>query len=1135
MASKKKTSDTTPSASARQDIERPDNDNVRWIVGLVLLFIGVFVAAAVFFSFFNWDIDQSGLMNPEQRQLLQQESANPCGWSGARLGKWLVDDSFGVAGIILPLLLALVGVRIIQQIGAPSVKKGGMKINQTILSAVLVVLLLSLTLGFALADRWSVCSSTGWGGSFGIEIASMLKMNIGALGTSILLLVGWILTGVFINRNFIKTVNSAGNAMVDRSEKFVEIVKQTVTHNNREEGGGTSARQNVDAEMAAAAVEAQMSAERIAAAEAQARARAEAEARAAEQAMREQALREQAAREQALREQAAREQLAREQAAREQLAREQVERDRAAQAAHIEDADEDTPFEGEGLHEGGFGPTEFDLPSTSAEEAVALAALAEHNGQMAGVDPATEDPSAGTARPAASAGSEEDEMFTEIDLSPNSEARVVMGRGGLVELQEAIPSAATVAAALGRTSGRRQPVAEDPFTEISLADPDQEPQSMASDSGMDGAARERQRAGFGEGIPAAAYGSTGEEEAFTEIDLSHPTPDPHYGTEYGHETEMPWNTMPSDTEYAAEPSAASVETAYSGEGTDGAPVISAGFAPTIDGAGSYGGAVAAVGGAAESDPAADPARQGVVVDVEAREEQLVDERSIDTEGYDPLKDLIHYHYPSVDLLEDYQASTKVSDEEIFENKTHIEETLKNFGIPIQKIKATVGPTVTLYEIVQAKGVKISKIQGLENDIAQSLKALGIRIIAPIPGKGTIGIEVPNRDKQIVSMYSAIRSQRFQESKAALPVVIGRTIQNECYVFDLAKMPHLLVAGATGQGKSVGLNAIITSLLYRRHPAELKFVLIDPKMVEFSLYSKIERHFLAKMESEDEAIITDPKKAVYTLNALCTEMDNRLELCKMAGTRNIAEYNAKFVARRLNPEKGHRFLPYIVVIVDEFADLIMTAREVEAPVMRLAQKARAIGIHLIIATQRPDVKVITGGIKANFPARMAFRVMQMIDSRTIIDQPGANQLIGRGDMLFSKDGELIRIQCALVETEEVERVVDYISRQQGYTSAYALPDYTPDSGEGGMGSEESSAPVKYDVLFGEIARDAVSGGQISTSMIQRNYEVGFNRAGRIMMQLERAGIVGRQQGAKPRDILFHDLPSLEAKLQDLGVF
>lgn len=371
------------------------------------------------------------------------------------------------------------------------------------------------------------------------------------------------------------------------------------------------------------------------------------------------------------------------------------------------------------------------------------------------------------------------------------------------------------------------------------------------------------------------------------------------------------------------------------------------------------------------------------------------------------------------------------------------------------------------------------------------------------------------------------------------MVIGRTIQNENFTFDLAKMPHLLVAGATGQGKSVGLNAIITSLLYRKHPAQLKFVMIDPKMVEFSVYNKLERHFLAKMESEDEAIVTDPKKAVYVLNSLVEEMGRRLELCKMATARNIVEYNEKFVGRRLNPQKGHRYLPYIVVIVDEFADLIMTAKEVEVPVMRLAQKARAVGIHLIIATQRPDVKIITGGIKANFPARIAFRVMQMIDSRTIIDQPGANQLIGRGDMLFSKDGELTRIQCGLVETREVERLVDFIAKQQGYTEAYPLPDYVPDAGEGGGSSGvsdgESGAPVKYDVLFGEIARAAVTNGMISTSSIQRNYEVGFNRAGRIMLQLERAGIVGPQVGAKPREIKFYDLPSLEAKLQDLGVF
>ena len=541
----------------------------------------------------------------------------------------------------------------------------------------------------------------------------------------------------------------------------------------------------------------------------------------------------------------------------------------------------------------------------------------------------------------------------------------------------------------------------------------------------------------------------------------------------------------------------------------------------------------------EAKPADEEEEEGMVITVEKPKAQMVDVEDVDMEVYDPMRDLYSYTPPMPTLLVDHKSNAVTSDEEIFQNKERIRETLLNFGIPIRSMHATVGPTVTLYEIVQEQGVKISKIQGLENDIAQSLKALGIRIIAPIPGRGTIGIEVPNLTKQTVSMYSAICSKEFQESKAQLPVVIGRTIQNENYTFDLAKMPHLLVAGATGQGKSVGLNAIITSLLYRKHPAELKFVLVDPKMVEFSLYNKLEKHFLAKMESEDEAIVTDPKKAVYTLNALCTEMANRLELCKQAHAKNIVEYNEKFLKRSLNPENGHKFMPYIVVIIDEFADLIMTAKEVEAPVMRLAQKARAVGIHLIVATQRPDVRVITGGIKANFPARIAFRVMQMTDSRTIIDQPGANQLIGRGDMLLSNGGELTRIQCAFVDTPEVESIVEHIGRQQGYPSAYALPDYTPEQGGGEMapsfGSEESSAPQKYDPKFGEIAREAVSSGMISTSMIQRNFEVGFNRAGRIMLQLERAGIVGPQIGSKPREIKFYDLPSLEARLQELGIF
>ena len=495
-----------------------------------------------------------------------------------------------------------------------------------------------------------------------------------------------------------------------------------------------------------------------------------------------------------------------------------------------------------------------------------------------------------------------------------------------------------------------------------------------------------------------------------------------------------------------------------------------------------------------------------------------------------------YKFPKVDYLHSYENGVEVSNEEIEQNKQRIEETLGNFGVPIISMTATIGPTVTLYEIVQEPGVKIARVQGLEKDIAQALKALGIRIIAPIPGKGTIGIEVPNRNKETVSMRSAIKSERFQNYKAELPVVIGRTIQNENYVFDLAKMPHLLVAGATGQGKSVGLNAIIASLLYRKDPSQLKFVLIDPKTVEFSLYAKLEKHFLAKMESEEEAIVKDPKKAVYTLNSLCIEMENRLAKCGKVGVRNIVEYNDMVRQRKVEDD----IMPYIVVVIDEFADLIMTAKEVEQPVMRLAQKARAIGIHLIVATQRPDVKVITGGIKANFPARIAFRVMQMIDSRTIIDQPGANQLIGRGDMLFSNGGELTRIQCAFLDTPEVRDIVEHISEQPMPfpNGTYLLPDYEDTSAASG-GSEanfgsESGAPMRFDEHFAEVARDAVASGRFSTSYIQSVYGVGFNRAGRITRQLEQAGIIGPANGSKPRDVKIYDMASLEALLQELGV-
>ena len=993
------------STNARQNVQRSNRDSARWIAGLLVLCLGLFAAAAVFFSFFSWAADQSVLQKTaEDRELLGAEIENPCGPLGARLGRLLVDNSFGIFGILIPVMLILIGLRIIRQ--------QPLRLNQSILSLFFIMILGSMTLGFLLDTRLELCSSTGLGGAFGNLLASrrpfgetpaigLLPGAIGSLGTLILLVGGWILTGVFINRNFINKVNRAGNVLVDQSEKIVDTVRSKVIHPR----GGEDTPLDGPTPLADAAANGARGAEAAAAAEPTARQRAGAE---------------------------------------------------PGTDAEIRRPDAEAG--------GGTEPSEHRPAGLQVERPVVQrpAEAPREVPQRPGVQrPAAEEdpfvellpdgtPVGEAAERASAAGAVVDEEFTEVDLA-RPEGRVVMGRGGLVELER--PAQRVPA------GGHRTADPDDPFIEITVGDdvPEAAQSASEAENSPSGAAEPFVE----EGVPGAA---SGEPEA---------------------------------------------------SGADGAEGPA--FAETGTGA-----------------PAAAP--EGLVVTVEEHAAKLVDAKSIPTESYDPLKDLVNYRKPPVTLLEDYISDSEVSDEEIFENKTKIEETLKYFGIPIQRIKATVGPTVTLYEIVQAQGVKISKIQGLQNDIAQSLKAeSGIRIIAPIPGRGTIGIEVPNRNKQVVSMYSAVRSLRFQESKAELPVVIGRTIQNENYVFDLTKMPHLLVAGATGQGKSVGLNAIITSLLYRKHPAQLKFVMIDPKMVEFSLYARIERHFLAKMQSEEEAIVTDPKKAVYTLNALCTEMDTRLELCKRAGARNIAEYNAKFVARQLNPMNGHRYLPYIVVVIDEFADLIMTAKEVETPVTRLAQKARAIGIHLIIATQRPSVDVITGKIKANFPARIAFRVMQMIDSRTIIDRPGADQLIGRGDMLISKDGELTRIQCALVETREVERITDYIFKQQGYTEAYALPDYTPDSNDGvQMGSEESSAPVKYDSLFAEIARDAVSSGQISTSMIQRNYEVGFNRAGRIMTQLERAGIVGRQQGAKPRDILFYDLPSLEAKLQELGV-
>ena len=891
MATKKNSSAKSPQATSRSN-----RDSMRWILGLLLLFAGLFLTASVLFYYFDWRADMSLVSGVEQEDPrladLSDAIENPCGYAGAWLAERLVGRSFGLFGIILPLIVTMVGVRIIRQ--------RPLLFNHSVLGALLILILGSLTLGFAFGEKWAVFGS-GWGGAFGVEVARRLTSVIGVLGNIILLLGAWILTGVFINRNFINTVNTAGNAMVDKGGKIVDLVKQSVV--NVADHRSKSGEEKTDPE-----------------------------------------------------------------------------------------------------------PEPDSKPESERPQPEPVPAPVDASARTSAADGAAE-----------------------------------------VTIQRPAPVAAPVP----------DEPDESPFLEIPLTE--EVPATVA------------------EPAPSRSAGPriVGGDDVFTEVDLS------------GGEADAAFTAPrePEQPQYASEP------------------------APVVDGITEY---------TLTAEPEI-PA-EGVVVTVEAREAKVVDEKSIESSLYDPLKDLNNYQRPPVTLLEDYTSDSQVSDEEIYENKSKIEQTLKDFGIPIQRIKATVGPTVTLYEIVQAQGVKISKIQGLENDIAQSLKALGIRIIAPIPGKGTIGIEVPNRDKQVVSMYSAVRSLRFQESKAELPVVIGRTIQNENYVFDLAKMPHLLVAGATGQGKSVGLNAIITSLLYKKHPSQLKFVMIDPKMVEFSLYSKIEKHFLAKMESEDEAIVTDPRKAVYTLNSLCTEMDNRLELCKMAGARNIAEYNDKFTARRLNPEKGHRYLPYIVVVVDEFADLMMAARsEVEDSVLRLAQLARAAGIHMIIATQSPRADVLTGLIKSNIPSRVSLSVSSNVDSRVILDESGAEKLLGNGDLLYKPVGvkKPIRMQSGYAATSEIREVVNFLKNE--HTAEYSdeviaeVEENTPQPKDSGSAGSDNVSVNPDDDLVNQAISIIVQTNNASTAFLQRKLKLGFPRAARIMDEIEEMGIIGPQEGSKARKI------------------
>ena len=960
------TKNSKPKAKATAAVAPPQSDNLSWMAGFVMLVVGLFSMVSVLSHFLHWSSDLSALRNNPELSGEEIPFENICSSLGARVAYWMVDCSFGIFGIVIPVVLTVLGWRIF--------RKKTLHLNHFGLSAALVLVMGSLTLGFV-ATRFSLPYDIG--GEIGQACASDLNSAIGAFGTILVLLTGWVLTGVFINHNFRRIVDGIGDGVEKQGDRMKRVVEDVIV---------ARAKASEEEPLQAAAQVAQVP-----------------EPESVVQPV---------------------------QAVEPEPARANV-------------ASEDSAPRAEYIPQSGVAERPMTMNEFLAEKRAQQIGhpdfgrvRAEEEFIIEGSAPSMDEPQ------------REQREFVKEDISGFDEGDFVV-----VPNAGAEPEPIDVEALLRREEEARieRELDEQGFAVVS-GDGDILPRKPVEDK-----------------VPLVENVRASEPQC-------------------------------ADAEFVVESKTQRQHT----------PVHKS----------------------------VDTGEDNIVVTVRENEVRRVAEEDIVNDLYDPLRDLENYKKPYVSLLEDYQSPHRVSDAEIYDNKCRIQETLKYFGIPIVDIQATVGPTVTLYEIVQAQGVKISKVQGLEKDIAQSLRAQGIRIIAPIPGRGTIGIEVPNHNKQIVSMYSSICSEEFQHAKMELPVVIGRTIQNTNFTFDLAKMPHLLVAGATGQGKSVGLNAIVTSLLYSKHPAQLKFVLIDPKMVEFSVYNKLERHFLAKMESEDEAIVTDPKKAVCVLNSLVEEMGRRLELCKMATARNIVEYNEKFTARRLNPNKGHRFMPYIVVIVDEFADLIMTAKEVEVPVMRLAQKARAVGIHLIIATQRPDVRVITGGIKANFPSRIAFRVIQMIDSRTIIDQPGANQLIGRGDMLFSKDGELTRIQCALVETKEVERLVDYISKQQGYTEAYALPDYTPEAGSEGaaMASDgENGAPMKYDSLFGEVARAAVTNGIISTSSIQRNYEVGFNRAGRIMLQLERAGIVGPQMGAKPREIKFYDLPSLEAKLQELGVY
>lgn len=1020
-SSKAKPKGKTASGTKSKPTQK-DNVTRRWLLGFLFLFFSFYIALSVFSYILYWKVDQAVAKLPLS-ETKGVEVSNWGGRFGTKIGEWIVSDSFGVFGFLIPVVLLILALRVL--------RFRPVMLNKSVRICLMAMILGSVTLGYLgnLFSHEAGVFGTGLGGAHGIFIAEWIESYI-SYGTGLLLFLLIVFLAIYINRNTIFFINRVGKGIAEKSIDLTSTVAHTVTSKASEYiQHQKESRALLDEE--------------------------------------------------------------------ETDEPEETTTEKAAPAVSMPAASE-SPFHNAPVEEKpNDEPLDYDY--RYSEDAV---------------EPITPI----VRRPSGFDMSDDDCEFTvrtvgnEPEYTPQEQPAATVNDlyAGRRYREEADPEGFII----------REPLsAEEMAANAAYAPIPSEFRDMNEVLDvLDSAGDERPESASDNSDRQAAYHADGADDFVVER---------HHEGEYENAGYDAAGIEPDERTSA-------------NDGYNNLQPEEGGVFPVRDYESGYDDSVPDNNVNDVNDPDDDlglttTVRMDKDFTVEKmREADTLPDDMIDSGFYDHTLDLSYYQKPPVELLEDHRVEVEVTDEELRENKNKIKETLENFGIKIDSIKATVGPTVTLYEIVPAPGVRISKIKNLENDIALSLAALGIRIIAPIPGKGTIGIEVPNKDKEVVSMYSAVKSVKFQESSYDLPVVLGRTIQNENYVIDLAKMPHLLVAGATGQGKSVGLNALITSLLYKKHPSELKFVMVDPKKVELTLYANLEKHFLAKMSSEDEAIITDTQKVVYTLNSLCIEMDARYDLLKNAGVRNLKEYNDKFTKRRLNPLKGHRYLPYIVVIIDEYADLLVTAgRDIETPLARIAQLARAVGIHLVIATQRPTADVITGLIKSNIPARIAFRVTSMMNSRTILDQPGAEQLIGRGDMLVLAGGsDVVRVQCAFVDTPEVERIMEFISNQQGYVTAYELPEYVPE-GEGGGVSEADL--TKRDALFEEAARLIVVQQQGSTSLIQRKFAIGYNRAGRIMDQLEAAGIVGRSEGSKPREVRITDLSSLEFMLSNMDTF